>query len=106
MSEQRVGPRTKTWDTNGDPDADVNAPNIEQMDPMPELQLFILFPIQFSKPVAILVIYPFLSSILSSLAFTQGDKRKSRTPWPASERKFSQPFASAKQSKTRTLTLL
>ena len=44
--------------------------------PLPKLQLFILFLIQFSEPIAALVIYPFINQFVRETGITQGDERK------------------------------
>ena len=44
--------------------------------PLPRLQLFIIFLIQFSEPVAGLVIYPFINQFIRETGITQGDELK------------------------------
>ena len=61
-------------------DEDVNAPTVppisDKRTPLPILQMSILFLIQFSEPVAGLVIYPFINQFVRETGVTQGDERK------------------------------
>jgi hypothetical protein len=44
--------------------------------PLPKLQLFILYLIQFSEPVTATVIYPFVNQLVRETGVTRGDERK------------------------------
>ena len=44
--------------------------------PLPKLQLFIVILIQISKPIANMVIYPFINQFVRETGITQGDERK------------------------------
>ena len=44
--------------------------------PLPKLQLLSLLLIQFSEPIAALVIYPFINQFVRETGITQGDERK------------------------------
>ena len=60
-------------------DSTVNTPIPLMSDkptPLPRLQLFIVFLIQFSEPVTALVIYPFINQFVRETGITQGDERK------------------------------
>jgi hypothetical protein len=59
--------------------ADEDAPSSLMLDkptPLPKLQMFILFLIQISEPIAGLVIYPFINQFVRETGITQGDERK------------------------------
>ena len=44
--------------------------------PLPKLQMFIVSLVQFSEPIAALVIYPFINQFVRETGITQGDERK------------------------------
>jgi hypothetical protein len=44
--------------------------------PLPKLQLFIVYLIQFSEPVTATVIYPFINQLVHETGVTKGDERK------------------------------
>ena len=44
--------------------------------PLPKLQLFIVFLIQFSEPIAGLVIYPLINQLVQETGITKGDERE------------------------------
>ena len=63
----------------GNPPSDVDPPTplaTDKPTPLPKLQMFILFLIQFSEPIAGLVIYPFINQLVRETGITQGDDRK------------------------------
>ncbi|KAF8813375.1 major facilitator superfamily multidrug-resistance, DHA1 sub-family [Phlegmacium glaucopus] len=72
------GENNVAYGTNGDSDVDINAATTtsDKRTPLPKLQLFILFLIQFSEPVAALVIYPFINKFVQETGITQGDERR------------------------------
>jgi len=44
--------------------------------PLPKFQLFLVFLIQFSEPIAASVIYPFVNQFVRDTGITRGDDRK------------------------------
>ena len=44
--------------------------------PLPKLQIFILYLILFSEPIAGLVIYPFINQLVRETGATQGDEHR------------------------------
>jgi len=44
--------------------------------PLPRLQLFITYLIQFSEPITALVIYPFVNQFVRDTGITKGDETK------------------------------
>ena len=44
--------------------------------PLPKLQLFIVFLIQFSEPITGLVVYPLINQLVQETGITKGDERK------------------------------
>ena len=57
-----------------------NSSQIVQQDrkptPLPKLQLFITYLIQFSEPITALVIYPFVNQFVRDTGITNGDETK------------------------------
>ena len=49
---------------------------LDKPTPLPKLQMFIVFLVQFSEPVAGLVIYPFINQFVRETGITKGDERK------------------------------
>lgn len=67
------------YNADGHLPADEDAPSSLMLDiptPLPKLQMFILFLIQISEPIAGLVIYPFINQFVRETGITQGDERK------------------------------
>jgi hypothetical protein len=50
--------------------------NGEQTTPLPLLQLFITYLIQFAEPITALVIYPFVNKLVRDTGITNGDETK------------------------------
>ena len=44
--------------------------------PLPRLQLFITYVIQFAEPITALVIYPFVNQFVRDTGITKGDETK------------------------------
>ena len=65
--------------SNNVEDVQIDEPNpliSNKPTPLPKLQLFIVFLIQFSEPIAGLVIYPFINQFVQETGITKGDERK------------------------------
>lgn len=51
-------------------------PQRRKQTPLPALQLFIVYLIQFGEPVASQVIYPFINDLIRNIGVTHGDEAK------------------------------
>lgn len=51
-------------------------PATKKPTPLPKLQLFILFYIQFGEPIAATVIYPFIVQLVRDTGITNGNEAK------------------------------
>lgn len=64
---------------NADGHSNIDAPNplmSNKPTPLPKLQVFIVLLVQFSDPLAGLVVYPFINQFVRETGITQGDERK------------------------------
>jgi hypothetical protein len=54
----------------------IHSAGVEKPTPLPKLQLFIVFLIQFGEPITALVIYPFINQLVRETGIINGDERK------------------------------
>ena len=53
-----------------------SAPRVVERTPLPLLQIFIVYLIQFAEPITATVIYPFINELIRETGITGGDETK------------------------------
>ncbi|KAG2017569.1 major facilitator superfamily transporter [Coprinopsis cinerea AmutBmut pab1-1] len=71
-----TNPEIERDDSNTTHDAETTATKVVERTPLPKLQVFIVFLIQFAEPVTATVIYPFINEFVRETGITQGDETK------------------------------